>query len=787
MKKITKSIKIFVALLSLMAIKMNAQTYCTSGAIVSADEEIYNVMLNGAQTNNLYSFTNGCSTPAPGPGSSLSLYSNFKTLGALTTIVAGSATTWSVAENECDGPTYYYNGIGIWIDFNQNGLFTDPGENIYLDNTTIQSPRNLNGSFTVPTSALTGSTVMRVIVAEGYSGTSLTPCLNSYGYGETEDYRVDVVPPVPCSGTPGANSVVGPTAAICPNSSAYLSLANNYTVGGITFQWQSSTASNVGPWTTISGATNNNYTTPSLTVATYYQAIITCTNSAGVTTATVSQVLVQPTTTNTVPYFEGFEGITSANKLPNCSWAASNLPATCQTYNSSNTMGRIPRTGTNFAAFYYSPTGTNWFYTNGIWLDAGITYSASLWFETDYSGAASWSNISILLGTSQTPTAMTQTIAANNSPISNVYRSLSNTFTVQASGLYYVGIKGQSTGVCCAYYLNWDDLSIIIPCTTSPNKPSISVSPAGSATVCSGDDVNITAAGADTYTWSTGANGAAMAENPIALAPTVINYNVIGTNMITGCRDTASQAILVNPVPDVQVFSNKPNVCSGSQAILTAFGANSFTWSTNALTNVIAVNPTTGTSSTTVTYTVLATNQYGCTGTKTQGVGVWPLPNVTANSDRADMCVGESVILTGNGAVTYQWVANTSASLFVGSPITVNPTSTSVFTVTGTDINGCQKSGTVVQNVNDCVGIKTISASGGIKIYPNPTAAEFTIESNNNSAKVIQVTDLTGRVIVSSTNNSEKVNVNLGSFANGIYYVKIKSENSVDVIKVVKQ
>lgn len=99
-----------------------------------------------------------------------------------------------------------------------------------------------------------------------------------------------------------------------------------------------------------------------------------------------------------------------------------------------------------------------------------------------------------------------------------------------------------------------------------------------------------------------------------------------------------------------------------------------------------------------------------------------------------------------------------------------------------------RKSTTIVQNVNECVGLNEILRAGnGVEVYPNPTSGEFTIELSNSSAKTIEVLDLTGRVVYSNTAASEKVKVNLSTLANGIYYVKIQTKSSTEVIKVVKQ
>ena len=165
--------------------------YCTSIPTSTIDEEIYNVTVNGGSTNPLYANANGCTTAAPGPGSILSRYSNFTTLPAITSVAPGQTVSFTIEENECDGATYYSNGMAIWIDFNQNGSFSDPGEQVYVEATTSLSPRTVTNTFTVPMSATVGNTVMRIIVAENNSGPQLQPCM-AYNWGETEDHLINI-------------------------------------------------------------------------------------------------------------------------------------------------------------------------------------------------------------------------------------------------------------------------------------------------------------------------------------------------------------------------------------------------------------------------------------------------------------------------------------------------------------------------------------------------------------------------------------------------------------------
>ncbi len=216
---------VFVTLNSFM------DCYCSSAPSNTIDEEIYNVTVNGGSTDPLYANANGCATPAPGPGSILSRYSNFKTLAPITQAAPGQTVSYSIEQDECDGATYYNNGIGIWIDYNQNGLFTDPGELIFAEPTTSAAsaagPKIVSGSFTVPAAAATGNTVMRIVCAEGYSGASLTPCL-AYGYGETEDHLITIQ-------CPDLTGAVVPETGVCAGQPVTINGTTSFPVATISW------------------------------------------------------------------------------------------------------------------------------------------------------------------------------------------------------------------------------------------------------------------------------------------------------------------------------------------------------------------------------------------------------------------------------------------------------------------------------------------------------------------------------------------------------------------------
>lgn len=260
--------------------------YCNSIPTSAVNDDILSVSVDGS-TN-----VSDCFTAAPGPGSILGRYSNFYPQGALANLIAGFTSDISIQVGECDAASAVSHGCAVWLDFNHDGDFTDPGEQVYVDNAVAPSPRTIFGNITVPSGALSGPTAMRIIVAQTFSGAALQPCM-TYTNGETEDYLVNIIPATPCSGVTNAgiatatpaNACVGQTITL-NNSDASLALGQNY-------QWESSTDNGV-TWTPIPGATSFTVTTSQPAATTLYRFRITCDNGGSVSYSTVAQVSTPP-------------------------------------------------------------------------------------------------------------------------------------------------------------------------------------------------------------------------------------------------------------------------------------------------------------------------------------------------------------------------------------------------------------------------------------------------------------------------------------------------------------
>jgi hypothetical protein len=221
-------------------------------------------------------------------------------------------------------------------------------------------------------------------------------------------------------------------------------------------------------------------------------------------------------------------------------------------------------------------------------------------------------------------------------------------------------------------------------------------------------------------------------------------------------------------------------ICQNAPVNLNASGASTYSWSNGAtgasITPVATVN---------TTYSVVGTNTAGCTGTANISVTVTAAPSITA-AGAATICAGsnQTITLSISGAAdSYSWSTGPTTT-----SISVSPTVTTTYVAYGTStLTGCTGNSSVTIVVSPCTGIDQSSLSGNLKVYPNPSSGEITVEVKNGIATSIDVTDISGRVVLSASAMKDKTSINISHFASGIYYLKVQSSQGIDVIKIIKQ
>ncbi|NHN26094.1 T9SS type A sorting domain-containing protein [Flavobacterium jejuense] len=80
--------------------------------------------------------------------------------------------------------------------------------------------------------------------------------------------------------------------------------------------------------------------------------------------------------------------------------------------------------------------------------------------------------------------------------------------------------------------------------------------------------------------------------------------------------------------------------------------------------------------------------------------------------------------------------------------------------------------------------IVTIDSS--VSVYPNPSKGLFTINTNS-TIESIEIYDVQGRIVQTKKSNEKSTFVDISSFSNGIYFMKIKSEKGENIEKIIKK
>lgn len=308
-------------------------------------------------------------------------------------------------------------------------------------------------------------------------------------------------------------------------------------------------------------------------------------------------------------------------------------------------------------------------------------------------------------------------------PVGTTVTSGSPVSLICGSNLFSIYVSNPQQYLQNYHYLYIDDVSVKpFEITATSNTPTVNV--------CG--TVNLNAVFSCTnsigplgYTWSGGGISNSVIANPTAFVNGTSNFFVSVSNG-SNCIANSNITIFTTTVTAISITPSAFTVCPNSPVIISASllgGSSTFTFLPGTY---IGNNPT-FTPSVETTYTILGTNASGCVQGKTITINVFN-DILTATAGTNNICIGFGTSLSGSGSATnYTWQPG---GLF-GSTVSVTPTSTTIFTVTGVSSNGCVIKNTITINVNNppiisitpsnttiCLNtFANLSASGGIGSY----------------------------------------------------------------------
>ncbi|TNE52701.1 MAG: T9SS type A sorting domain-containing protein [Bacteroidetes bacterium] len=357
--------------------------------------------------------------------------------------------------------------------------------------------------------------------------------------------------------------------------------------------------------------------------------------------------------------------------------------------------------------------------------------------------------------------------------------------------------------------------------------------------ICFGDGIVLTGTGnASSYMWDMSI------QNGVSFTPNTTNtYTLTGTNNSTGCTNSLSTEVIVHPLPNVAINESADTVCRGDVVTLSGTGAVTYSWD-NGIDDGIPFVPVID-----LKYTVVGTDQFGCSNNAEITVKVNDLPIIFASSNDNDdaICLGETITLSGLGGISYTWTDG------VSDDVEFSPIETKSYQVVGTDVNGCESSDDIlitvhpipealivdngtfletqllsnhtyqwyrngviisgailnifepsedgiyfveVTNEFGCSNFSEnfqIGVSGfeeferiQVKIYPSPTNGLIHLEVKDLVKGEAKVFDMLGQQILQEEFLSDKMIIDLSMMPSGVYSILVGDENHRFVSRIVK-
>ena len=480
---------------------------------------------------------------------------------------------------------------------------------------------------------------------------------------------------------------------------AYDDNAGNYTA------WNNGDNFGNGP---ITGATSSTYTINPASTSDSGSYDVFIQNTCGQSTSSSVSLTVNPLPT---------VAITPSGSTTICSGSSVGLTASgASTYSWSPGTGLSATTGASVTA---SPMATTIYTVTGTDVN-GCLNTAAVTVTVDPLPTVGVNSTAICPGGSAVLTATTSASSPSylwNDPASSTTASI--TVSPASTTTYTVTVTDGVTGC-----VNNGSGTV----TVNP-LPTASVN---SATVCFGGSAPLTAttgAANPSYLWSPG--GATTASITVSPASTT-TYTVTVTDGVTGCINSGSGTVTVNPAPTLTTDTTNQTACAGSEVMWSVVASGtglSYQWQRDGTNLLEGVESFTGTAAATLTNSAVAAQDgvdaaHGyacvvsigtCSVTSTLvSLTVNPLPAVSVNSPT--ICEGGSAVLTAATSAStpsYLWSPGEATT----ASITVSPASTTTYTVTVTDgTTGCANSGSGTATVNPLptlsVNSQTICAGG---------------------------------------------------------------------------
>lgn len=266
-----------------------------------------------------------------------------------------------------------------------------------------------------------------------------------------------------------------------------------------------------------------------------------------------------------------------------------------------------------------------------------------------------------------------------------------------------------------------------------------------------------------TYSWAPSGGTAATATGLAAGTYSCTITDATGCTNITTVTVTEPTALAVAP-SQTDVLCN--GTASGSATVMVSGGTPGYTyaWAPGNGTGPMASALVAG------SYTCTITDANGCTTTQSFSITQPAQPLMTAAANNGSVCPGDTAMLVGTAmggtmGYTYDWTPGNMA----GSTASVNPASTTTYTLLVTDANGCTDTSTTTVNVYTAPVVSLgpdMSACGSTMLDAQNAGSNFLWSDSSVTQMIVVTSSGPYNVVVTDANGctgTDSINITVNA------------------------
>ena len=297
--------------------------------------------------------------------------------------------------------------------------------------------------------------------------------------------------------------------------------------------------------------------------------------------------------------------------------------------------------------------------------------------------------------------------------------------------------------------------TISVSVNPSPLINLLGISP---STVCSGQPLTLSMSGSSNYTVMPG-NYSGI--SPITFTPVSSQVYSIYATSVNGCTTTMPPTANVPLIPTPTLNLSSGTLCLGQSFNLNPQGGINYT-----LTSPFSIVTPSATGLYSYTLTGSAANN--CTANAFSQLTVVPSPQINASATRTLICLKEFTGLFVGGASNYTW-----SNGYFGNSQSVNPSVTTLYTVSGANAYGCLNTATVIVQVQTCqsISFESLSSEPQILLVHDMQGTQWIKGSQEITNLTYLFSDLNGKTCLMGSLESAQINCNM--LYPGVYIVKL--------------